>query len=471
MRSAGPEATLKQLECLLEISKRLEPSLEEKARLEREASRVRDALWRALERAGRRAQVSSIELQGSFARDTWLPGDVDIDIFLLFNREVGLEALQETTRIASELAAKELGASLDVRYASHPYYVLKLEGLEVEVVPAYKTSSPAELISPVDRTPHHTAFIRAALSKNPQLKADIRLFKKLLKNIGVYGAETWVGGFSGFLAEILVVHYGGLVPLLRAAAGWKPGRTFIPEGAGAEKFRGAPLVVLDPVDPGRNAAAAVSQEAMLKLIAVARLATLREETLCCFIDPPELATDGALLQRVSEHRSFLFVSAEAPPGMPLDAAKGKLVRALRKLRQALEREGFTVYRQKFIEIADNHLLALELENRVLPVFKKHHGPPVWSPNSISFLEKWVSRGSGPFIEGYRWAVVAPRKTLKAEEVVNRVLSSYKGLKWELLDLDQVFERCRTREDRKKLFSWLTGVEEWMLCIQDSVSGA
>jgi len=452
-------------DCLREISERLEPSVEEKTRLEREATRVTEALWRALELAGRRTQVSSIELQGSFARDTWLPGDVDIDIFLLFEKGVGLETLQETTRIVSRLAAEELGASLQVRYASHPYYVLKLESIEVEVVPAYKTSSPAELISPVDRTPHHTAFIRSALSENPQFKADIRLFKKLLKNIGVYGAETWVGGFSGFLAEILVVHYGGLVPLLRAAAGWKPGKTFIPEGVGEEKFRGAPLVVLDPVDPERNAAAAVSQEAMLKLIAVARLATLKEELLCCFLEPPELAPDDALLQSSPESRSFLFIAAEAPPGMPLDAAKGKLARILRKLRRALEREGFTVYRQRLIETANSPLLALELESGELPQFKKHLGPPVWSPNSISFLEKWVSRGSGPYVEGKHWVVVAPRKTRRAEDVVSRVLSSYEGVRWELLDFGQVVERCRTREDRRKLYSWLTGVEEWMLCLQ------
>ncbi|MEM4790838.1 MAG: nucleotidyltransferase domain-containing protein [Thermofilum sp.] len=102
-------------DCLREISERLEPSVEEKTRLEREATRVTEALWRALELAGRRTQVSSIELQGSFARDTWLPGDVDIDIFLLFEKGVGLETLQETTRIVSRLAAEALGASLQVR--------------------------------------------------------------------------------------------------------------------------------------------------------------------------------------------------------------------------------------------------------------------------------------------------------------------------------------------------------------------
>ncbi|MEM4900315.1 MAG: hypothetical protein QXM99_07930, partial [Thermofilum sp.] len=173
----------------------------------------------------------------------------------------------------------------------------------------------------------------------------------------------------------------------------------------------------------------------------------------------------ALLQSSPESRSFLFVAAEAPPGMPLDAAKGKLARILRKLRRALEREGFTVYRQRLIETANSPLLALELESGELPRFKKHLGPPVWSPNSISFLEKWVSRGSGPYVEGKRWVVVAPRKTRRAEDVVSRVLSSYEGVRWELLDLGQVVERCRTREDRRKLYSWLTGVEEWMLCLQ------
>lgn len=470
MGSARAEASSELDRCLSEIAERLKPPEHERILLESETSRVVSALWRALERAGRKELVLSIEPQGSFARDTWLSGDVDIDVFLLFKKDVDFKTLGETARIVSQLAAEDLGAGLETKYASHPYYVIKLGSLDVEVVPAYLTSSPSELLTPVDRTPHHTEFVRKALAENPQLKEDIRVFKKLLKIIGIYGAEVWVGGFSGYLSEILVIHYGGILSLLQAVADWKPRKTFIPDNSSARRFAGAPLVVLDPVDSGRNAAAAVSLEAMLKLVAVARLVMMKNELLCCFLDPPKLRINESSMRSLAERKHFLFVSAGDTSTIPLDALRGKLVRVMRKLRLILEKNGFTVLRYRFVDLSSGPLISLELETKELPLYKKHLGPPITSPNSLEFLRKWVSQGCGPYLEGYRWVAAVPRRLRLADDVVRRFLAGYPGLKWELLDFEEVFKRCITDEDRRKLYSWITGVEEWMLCLL-SASGA
>ena len=442
-------------ECLEEVSRKLEPSAAERALLEEETSRVRSALWRALELSGRSSQVVAVEVEGSFARDTWLPGDVDVDIFLLFRRDVGPELLRETARVVSELAAEELSARLEVRYASHPYFVIKLKSIEVEVVPAYYTSSPAELVTPVDRTPHHTAFVRTALGENPRLKSDIRMFKKLLKSIGVYGAETWVGGFCG------------LLPLLRSAVEWRPGKVFVPDTEEARKFAGSPLVVLDPVDPRRNAAAAVSKEALWKLIAIARLASQVPDLLCCFIDPPKLAPDEETLRNAMRGRTFLFVTAEKLPEMPADAVKGKLTRVLRRVRKGLEASGFTVYRGGLLDLRAGPVLAFEVESSWLPPLRLHLGPPVWSPHSARFLRKWVSARSGPFLKEHRWVVVAPRKIRAVEDAARRLLSSYRDFSWAFLSPEELVNLCASEEDKKKLYSWVTGIEEWMLCFESA----
>jgi tRNA adenylyltransferase (EC 2.7.7.25) len=38
-------------------------------------------------------------------------------------------------------------------------------------------------------------------------KDEVRLLKKFMKGIGVYGAEIKVKGFSGYVAELLVYFY------------------------------------------------------------------------------------------------------------------------------------------------------------------------------------------------------------------------------------------------------------------------
>jgi len=451
--------------CLERVASRLEPSEEQRSSLERKAAEVIAALRRAVEQLNLSGVVKAVELQGSLARDTWLPDDVDLDVFILFDSGVSTEGLRELAGSISERAADELGASLETRYASHPYYVLKLREFEVEVVPAYYASSPEHIVSPVDRTPFHTSYVREALSRNPALKRDIRVFKRLLKNLRIYGAETWVGGFSGYLAELLVIYYGGLRRLLDDVVRWRPGRVFIPFTEEALKFKGAPLVVLDPVDRRRNAAAAVTRDALLKLVAAARLIAQKEDLLCCFLEPPRVAFDENMLREALTARAFLFVKAESRARTPTDAFKGRLSRVHRKLKSRLEEEGFLVYRARLLDLKAGPLIALELDQVSLPLHKKHLGPPVWSANALSFLEKWVRARQPVLVEGERWVAVVPRKRRSAGEVAADLLKVYRDCDWRILDAESLLEQYTLPEDRREIYLWALGVEEWMLCFQ------
>ena len=42
-----------------------------------------------------------------------------------------------------------------------------------------------------------------------------RFFKEFLKAIGAYGANSAIGGFSGYLVEILCIKYGGFLNLVK----------------------------------------------------------------------------------------------------------------------------------------------------------------------------------------------------------------------------------------------------------------
>ncbi len=51
-----------------------------------------------------------------------------------------------------------------------------------------------------------------------KMRGEVRLLKKFMKGIGVYGAEIKTGGFSGYLCELFVLHYGSFVKTLEAFA-------------------------------------------------------------------------------------------------------------------------------------------------------------------------------------------------------------------------------------------------------------
>jgi tRNA nucleotidyltransferase (CCA-adding enzyme) len=62
-----------------------------------------------------------------------------------------------------------------------------------------------EWLSATDRTPF-IHYVKKRLGKT--LQDDVRLLKKFMQGIKVYGAEIKTGGFSGYLCELLILHYG-----------------------------------------------------------------------------------------------------------------------------------------------------------------------------------------------------------------------------------------------------------------------
>lgn len=83
---------------------------------------------------------------------------------------------------------------------------------------------------------------------------------------GTYGSEFKVGGFAGYLCELLILHYGTFEETLKAAINWKFGHKIDIEGYGtADKFKD-PLIVIDPTDEKRNVGAALRLDRMAEFI-------------------------------------------------------------------------------------------------------------------------------------------------------------------------------------------------------------
>ncbi len=205
-------------EVLEEAYKLVTPTPEEERKVAEVASNVKGLVARWVEERGVRAEV---QVLGSSARGTWLPGQRDIDIFIVLeDRSIKPEEVVES--LSKFLDG--VGVRWGLRFAQHPYLTVFVDGYEVDVVPCYKISPGERPITAADRSPLHHQFLMQRMTQ--QQRQDVRLLKLFLKAIGVYGAEIKVEGFSGYLAELLVVYYGSFLDVLKAASKWRPYRTF-----------------------------------------------------------------------------------------------------------------------------------------------------------------------------------------------------------------------------------------------------
>jgi tRNA nucleotidyltransferase (CCA-adding enzyme) len=282
--------------------------------------------------AKRRIKAKVI-LGGSFAKDTWLAGDYDVDLFVAFDpkKHAGADL--------SELLAKALASWKPERlHGSRDYFWVRGD-VRFEIVPVLGIRKPSESRNVTDFSPLHVAWVNKAGRKH---KDDIMLAKKFCKSAKVYGAESYIHGFSGHVLDALVIHHQGFLPLLRAAAKWTPKVVIDPKNIhkgkalmvlNASKIAG-PLVLVDPVQPGRNAAAAVSQENFDRFVAAAQAFLARPSR--AFFEDRTLDV-GALRKR-----GHLVLAEAKPLDGKEDVVGARLGLAFEFLRARLGQKGFTL---------------------------------------------------------------------------------------------------------------------------------
>lgn len=402
-------------EICADVLKKVTPSQEERKRILALAEELTKKVAAAAKEAGVEAEV---RVEGSVAKDTWLSEEPDIDIFMRVPTTMPREAFGT---VCLEIARKATEGLKQVeRFAEHPYLEAVIDNVDkvrVNIVPCYRVKR-GEWISATDRTPFHTDYVKPLLDE--RMCGEVRLLKKLMKSIGVYGAEIRVGGFSGYLCELLILDYGSFVEVLKSVADWKE-RWIIDYGGyykgrekEAEKIFEEPLVMVDPIDKGRNAAAAVRKEKLDKLIVAARafLKTPHQE----FFYPREIrALDAeSLVQAVKIRGStIVFVKFGKVNAVP-DVLWGQLYKSQRSLRKMLQQHDFIVMRDCVWSDEENlNLFIFEVERRFLPPIKKHLGPPLRKRVECEkFLRKHLGAArtiSGPHLEARRWVVEIKRK--------------------------------------------------------------
>jgi len=463
---------------LADVSKRITPSRKER----KDVLSLADNLVKRVKKAAENARVEArVRVEGSIAKGTWLRGEPDIDIFLQLPTSVPREALGTVClRIAKE-ATK--GSRHVERFAEHPYLEAFVQSTRVNIVPCYK-AKPSEWLSATDRTPYHTDFVRPQL--NNMLRSEIRLLKRFMKGVGVYGAEIKVGGFSGYLCELLTMHYGTFVDVLKAAAAWRKPWTIDYQSYYKDredeihKIFEEPLIVVDPVDKGRNVASAVRRERLIEFVAASRQFMLHPAREFFFPKLTRILSEKQLVRSIEKRGTGLVIVKIGKVNAVPDILWGQLYKTQRSLRRMLVQNDFSIINDAaWSNEADLSVLLFEAEDRFLPATRKHLGPPVEKRVECEhFLHKHLGAPatvSGPRLEDERWVAEIRRKhtdiveLLRAElneggrhvgvaEMISKALAN----KVKVLVNEQIASTYRTNSDFAEfLTEYIQGKPKWL----------
>ena len=248
------------------ILKKLRPTPEETKAVNKTTKKVVDFINETCKKEGIDAKANAV---GSVAKNTWLRGKSDIDIFISFPYDYEMDYLKTKGLYLAYETNKALKGTASEHYASHPYLTCDIDGFEVDIVPCYDLTGGKPIKSAVDRTILHTNYIQEHLSKEQE--DEVLLLKKFMDAVGTYGSEFKTGGFAGYLCELLILKYGTFENTLRAAQNWKYNTVIDLENYGTEEdFKRDPLACIDPTDENRNVGAALRIERFVDFIVASR---------------------------------------------------------------------------------------------------------------------------------------------------------------------------------------------------------
>lgn len=326
-------------------------------------------------------------LVGSVAKGTNLSG-ADIDLFIRFDKKY---SRKEMETIGLEMGHRYLENGKE-KYAEHPYVTGFIEDVKFDIVPCYRILPGQKKVSSVDRTPLHTEYVKAHLTEE-QLY-EVLLLKVFAKSIGVYGSEVMTSGFSGYICEILIIQYGTFEDVVKTFSGWK-GRFTLGDKRDTDKFSD-PVVIIDPVDNDRNAAAAISLENLSRMKVASKM-YLRSR------DPSFFRIEREAGNASSQDRGTVMRIFSVPkPNLIDDVIYPQAVRFKNSLWSVMEREGFEPIDGE-VDVTESVRVLIECRRDTTPEFILHQGPPVDSDNCFEFIQKWSSESvlRGPYIKNDR----------------------------------------------------------------------
>ena len=303
-------------------------------------------------------------LGGSYAKGTHLKGNHDIDVFIPFKEN------KELSKKTKNLL-KPFKKVTQVR-GSRDYFQVQYQDYTFEVVPIYKITKASQAKNITDVSPLHVKWVKKHTTAKP--KDEIRLTKQFFKAHHCYGAETYIQGFSGYVLEILTIHYGSCKKLLKAAITWQEHQVIDPaqHKEGLNRSKRSPLIVIDPVQKDRNAAAALSKQQFEKIRKAAKRYVAKPSKAAFTIRHP---TKEKLQKRYD-----MVLCCNLLEGKK-DIVATKAKKAALYIKKRLTEEGFKI-QEMFFHVHDGALIAYKCKEQKISKTYIALGPPENKPDHI-----------------------------------------------------------------------------------------
>src|SRR3989338_2782927 len=276
---------------------------------------------------------------GSGAKDTWLAGNADIDVFVRYDHSFSLRSGELADLLEKVLAKMFSGCTKERVHGSRDYFKFEYGVLSFEVVPILNISTAGDAVNITDVSPLHTKWV----NKNGEgLKDEIRLAKKFCKGKNV-------------LFEL-----------------------------NKSKLQSA-VIVIDPVDKVRNASAALGVEKCKIFQQKAKEYLLKPEEN--FFVVQKVTFEGLQKEAILQKLALVYIECEGQEGKE-DVVGTKLLKVFEFLREELGKfivvksgwqwrmgeRGIFYFLLKLNKIDDEEIIKgppLRLASFVLEFKKKH----------------------------------------------------------------------------------------------------
>jgi tRNA nucleotidyltransferase (CCA-adding enzyme) len=250
----------------------------------KEFSRLMGETKQFIESLKRHIAINKIDadvfLGGSFAKGTVARSEeYDADIFVRFDWKY--EELSDRLEKILKGVVKEGGFNMLRLHGSRDYFkIYKTRYFAFEVIPVTRIKKPQQASNVTDLSYFHVKYVKSHMKKNTG--REIALAKKFFKSAGVYGAESYIHGFSGYGVECLLLNYGSFEKMLRELVKVKLGERLILDPAKHYKKKDnvlfelnesklkSPVILVDPTWKERNVLASLSWESFSRFQSRAR---------------------------------------------------------------------------------------------------------------------------------------------------------------------------------------------------------
>ena len=281
---------------------------EELNSLKEEVKKVSNFLEEEIAKQGANAEIF---MGGSFAKGTLLKKEsYDIDMFIRFDWKFDdISGLLE--KIVERVNSK-LNYNLSKIHGSRDYFKLQRKNVIFEIIPVYKIKKPKEARNVTDLSYFHVNYVKKKLRKN-SINEEILLAKKFCQAQEVYGAESYIKGFSGYALECLIIQYKSFLKMIKALSNSKERIVLDPEShykkkqdilflLNENKLQG-PIVLVDPTFKERNVLAALNAETFRKFQESSK--RFLKSPSISFFEAKELDIDR--LKNLAEKKSNEFI--------------------------------------------------------------------------------------------------------------------------------------------------------------------